>query len=111
MRWMEAWRHRLRGVFSTVDAIFTPTTPIPAPRADGRDFFDSIRQITRFTYPWSAAGVPALAVPCGFTEDGRPLSLQLAGRWFDEPTILRLGHAYQGVTPHHLRRPAVPRGE
>lgn len=108
MRWMEVWRHRLRKAFSSVDAIFTPTTPIPAPRSDGRDFFESIRQITRFTYPWSGAGVPALAVPCGFTGDGRPLSFQLAGRWFDEPTILRLGHAYQRVTRHHLRTPAAP---
>jgi aspartyl-tRNA(Asn)/glutamyl-tRNA(Gln) amidotransferase subunit A len=110
MRWIEAWRHRLRRVFSTVDAVFSPTTPMPAPPSDGRDFFDSIRQITRFTYPWSSAGVPALAVPCGFSEDGRPLSFQLAGQWFDEPTILRLGHAYQRVTSHHLRTPTFPKG-
>lgn len=108
LRWMEIWRHRLRRTFGRVDAILSPTTPMPAPLADGRDFIESVRQITRLTYAWSFAGVPALAVPCGFTESGLPLSFQLAGRWFDEPAVLRLGHAYQGVTRHHLRMPIYP---
>ena len=108
MRWMESWRHRLRRAFGRVDAILAPTTPMPAPAADGRDFIESVRQITRLTYAWSFAGVPALAVPCGFTADGLPLSFQLAGRWFDEPAVLRLGHAYQTATRHHLRMPVYP---
>jgi aspartyl-tRNA(Asn)/glutamyl-tRNA(Gln) amidotransferase subunit A len=108
LRWMEIWRHRLRQAFGRVDAILSPTTSAPAPLADGRDFIESIREITRLTYAWSFAGVPALAVPCGFTEGGLPLSFQLAGRWFDEPAVLRLGHAYQSVTRHHLRMPSHP---
>ena len=67
MRWMEGWRHRLRGTFGQVDAIFSPTTPVPAPVADGLDFIETVRAVTRYTFAWSAAGVPALAVPCGFT--------------------------------------------
>jgi aspartyl-tRNA(Asn)/glutamyl-tRNA(Gln) amidotransferase subunit A len=109
LRWMESWRHRLRRVFGGVDALLSPTTPVPAPAAGQSDFLEVIRQITRFTYGWSFAGVPALSVPCGFTQDGRPLAFQLAGRWFDEPALLRLGHAYQNVTAHHLRRPVYPK--
>ena len=108
LRWMEAWRHRLRRVFGGVDALLSPTTPVPAPAASQSDFLEVIRQITRFTYGWSFAGVPALSVPCGFSQDGRPLAFQLAGRWFDEPALLRLGHAFQNVTAHHSRRPVYP---
>lgn len=108
LRWMETWRHRLRRVFGGVDALLSPTTPVPAPAAGQSDFLEVIRQITRFTYGWSFAGVPALSVPCGFSQDGRPLAFQLAGRWFDEPSLLRLGHAFQNVTAHHSRRPVYP---
>ena len=110
LRWMESWRHRLRRVFGGVDALLSPTTPFPAPATGRSDFAALTREIGRFTYGWSFAGVPALSVPCGFTHDGRPLAFQLAGRWFDEPALLRLGHAYQAVTAHHLRRPVNPKG-
>src|SRR2546428_7297252 len=43
--------------------------------------------------PFNMTGLPALAVPCGFSAQGLPLSLQIAGRPFDESTVLRLGHA------------------
>lgn len=63
LRWMETWRHRLRRVFGGVDAILSPTTPVPAPAADRSDVLETIREITRYTYGWSFAGVPALSVP------------------------------------------------
>jgi aspartyl-tRNA(Asn)/glutamyl-tRNA(Gln) amidotransferase subunit A len=46
-------------------------------------------------------------VPCGFTTAGLPLSLQIAGRPFDEATVLRVGHAYEQATDWHRRRPPV----
>jgi aspartyl-tRNA(Asn)/glutamyl-tRNA(Gln) amidotransferase subunit A len=104
LRWMEGWRHRLRGVFGKVDAILSPTTPEPAPSAEGLDFAEAIRRIPRFSCAWPAAGIPSLAVPCGITRDtGIPVSLELAGAWFDEPRLLQLGHAFQMATDHHLR--------
>lgn len=103
MRWMEGWRHRLRGVFEGVDAILSPTTPATAPASGGLDFKDAIRRIPRLSCAWPIAGIPSLAVPCGLSSQGLPMSLELAGAWFDEPTILRLGHAYQSKTDHHLR--------
>ncbi|OBA58897.1 hypothetical protein A5647_19065 [Mycobacterium sp. 1100029.7] len=43
------------------------------------------------------AGLPALSVPCGFTDAGLPIGLQIIGRAFDEATVLRVGHAYQSA--------------
>ena len=60
-----------------------------------------------FTYPFNLTGQPTLALPCGFSASGLPLSLQLSGRAFEEATVLRLGHAYQRATNWHTRRPPV----
>ena len=109
LRWNEGFQQRLRQVFGEVDAILSPTIPFGAPKAavgqEGQDWFDTIREITRFTYCWSFAGVPALSVPCGFDGHGMPVGMQIAASWFDESTALRLGHAYQGRTAHHQRMP------
>jgi len=106
LRWNEEWRRKLRDTFERVDAILAPATPGPAPVAnDPRHFFDKIREVTKFMSAWAFPGIPALAVPCGFAANGLPVGMQLAGRWFGEPTILRLGHAFQKVTDFHLKRP------
>jgi aspartyl-tRNA(Asn)/glutamyl-tRNA(Gln) amidotransferase subunit A len=109
LRWNEGFKHRLRHVFGSVDAILSPTVPFGAPKAEaglqGDAWFATIRHITRYTYCWSFAGVPALSVPCGFDDEGLPLGMQIAAPWFEEATALRLGHAYQTATDHHLREP------
>ena len=53
------------------------------------------------------ACLPALALPCGFSSAGLPLSLQLAGRPFDAALVLRVGDAYEQATEWHARRPPV----
>ena len=63
---------------------------------------------TMFTGYWDAVGNPALVVPMGFTADGLPLSLQIAGRPFDEAGILKIGDAYQTATDWHLAVPRSP---
>ncbi len=50
-------------------------------------------------------GLPCLALPNGFDPEGRPTSISLTGRLFDESRILALGQAYQEVTDYHSRRP------
>ena len=57
--------------------------------------------------PFNLSGVPAMAVPCGFTDAGLPLSIQLAGRPFAENTLFAVGHAYQERTAWHERRPPL----
>ena len=65
------------------------------------------RFFTRRSYvtPAALAGLPAIAVPCGFTGSGLPLSLQLIGRHFEEATVLRAAHAYERGSEWSRRRP------
>ena len=58
------------------------------------------------TMPFSVGGLPALAIPCGFSRaEGLPLSLQIAAAPMAEPTVLRIAHAYQQATDWHRRHP------
>ncbi len=104
--------HEMAKVLSTVDLIATPgiaitATPIGDETVDVRGEDQSIfSAILRNTEPFDLTGLPALVVPCGFAEDGLPVSLQIAGRPFDEATVLNVGHAYQGATDWHRKRPA-----
>ncbi|MGH7416172.1 MAG: amidase, partial [Candidatus Rokuibacteriota bacterium] len=59
---------------------------------------------------WNVTGQPVLALPNGFGRNGLPLGMQILGRPFGEPTILRVGHAYERATEWHTRRPALVPG-
>jgi len=102
-----------REIWSEVDVLAAPVIPEPAPPL-GAVLEGSLEEIilrqgrfSRLTRPFNGWGLPALSLPCGFSRTGLPLAFQLVGRPFDEATILRLGHAYQGVTDWHMRRPAL----
>ena len=100
----------MAAVLRRVDVLATPTTPKPAPTfaAVHDPGFPFARSNMA---PFNMTGLPALALPCGFSASGLPLSLQLAGRPFDEVTVLRVGHAYEQATAWHRRRPPLtPRG-
>jgi aspartyl-tRNA(Asn)/glutamyl-tRNA(Gln) amidotransferase subunit A len=87
-----------------VDAIVTPTTAYPAYPIGGASPQVDMHSLTR---PVSLTGLPALAVPCGFTRTGLPVSMQLIGRAWEESTVLRIGHAYEQATDWHRRRPPL----
>ncbi len=57
-----------------------------------------------FTIPANMAGLPGIAVPCGFS-DGLPVSLQVLGKSFDEHTVLRVAHAYERAAGWYKERP------
>jgi aspartyl-tRNA(Asn)/glutamyl-tRNA(Gln) amidotransferase subunit A len=59
---------------------------------------------------WNVTGQPVLALPNGFGRTGLPLGMQLLGRPFGEPTIIRIGHAYEQATEWHRRRPVLSPG-
>ena len=59
----------------------------------------------RFTYPFNFSNSPTLTLPCGFTADGVPIALQLAGPHFSEATLLRAGHEFEQSTAWHTRVP------
>lgn len=105
MRAREQWKLDLSKVFDTVDLILSPTvhTRVP-PVAEDRSLLEATRDATRNTYAGAFGQLPGLSVPCGFTSDGLPVGLQLEARWWNEPLLLRAGHAYQQRTDWHLRR-------
>ena len=57
--------------------------------------------------PFDVTGQPALAVRCGLSARGLPLALQIAGKPFDEASVLRVGHAYERATRWHGQRPPL----
>ncbi len=60
-----------------------------------------------FSIPYNLTGLPALSVPCGFTAAGLPIGLEIAGRPFDEATVLAVAHAYEQAAPWHTANPPV----
>jgi aspartyl-tRNA(Asn)/glutamyl-tRNA(Gln) amidotransferase subunit A len=100
-------------VFEEVDAVLAPTIPEPAPALSdvtGGSVDEIVRRMGRFsrlTRPFNVLGVPVVALPCGFSADGRPLSMQIVGRPFDEATVLRLAHACEQAGDRRTRTPAL----
>ncbi|MBI3069336.1 MAG: amidase [Betaproteobacteria bacterium] len=76
----------------------------PAPRLDSHRTV-AVWERPKTTTPFSVTGGPALALCNGFTGSGLPLGMQLAGKPFDEATVLRVGHAYEQATPWRNKRP------
>lgn len=94
-------------LFEHVDVVLTPATPSAAP--DLTTFFDDgdrlwLDKVARTFLMFNVTGMPALVVPAGF-DDGLPVAIQIAARPHCDALCLRVGHAYQQVTDHHLRRP------
>ena len=93
-------------VLRDVDVLATPTTPKPAtPFTTAHD--PELGFPKSNMAPFNLTGLPTLALPCGFSSSGLPLSLQLSGRPFEEGTVLRVGHAYEKATAWHTRRPPI----
>ena len=100
-------RRDFDSVFETVDALVTPTSPVVAFPV-GEKAGDPVQMylIDVTTLPVNVAGLPGLSVPCGFSE-GLPVGMQLIGPRLSEPTLLRIGHAYEQATEWHKRRPEL----
>jgi len=96
--------------FEAVDLLLTPTCPTPA-FGVGDKMDDPIAMYLNdvFTVPASLAGLPGISIPAGLTGDGLPLGLQLIGRAFDEPTVLRAAEALETAADFRAR-PAVIAG-
>jgi aspartyl-tRNA(Asn)/glutamyl-tRNA(Gln) amidotransferase subunit A len=105
---LEVARRNIRDVFAEVDLLVTPTTPLPAPTiAELRTTAEALRpaelKLLRNTRPFNVWGVPAISVPCGFTQGGLPIGLQIAGPHWREDLVLRLAYAYEQATAWHKR--------
>jgi amidase len=109
-------RDRLKGkmsaLFREVDLILLPGLGKVLPRWDEIDaMFDNLDEarkiLLRFNSPFNLAGVPTISLPAGFTGDGLPIGIQLVGPALSEPVLIRVGDAFQRVTEHHTRHPAL----
>jgi aspartyl-tRNA(Asn)/glutamyl-tRNA(Gln) amidotransferase subunit A len=100
-------------LFKTVDLLAGPTVPITACKIGteevriGNTQMGVIPALTQYTRPFNLNGFPAITVPCGFSKNGLPIGFQLAGKPFDEETVLRAAFAYEQATEWHQRRPPV----
>jgi aspartyl-tRNA(Asn)/glutamyl-tRNA(Gln) amidotransferase subunit A len=100
-------------VMLQVHVLAMPTLPITAPGIGdpsvviGKHSEDSRLALLRLTRPANLAGLPAISLPCGFSQDGLPIGLQLIGRRSDERTLLRVAYAYEQETSWHEKYPPV----
>lgn len=94
-------------VFEDFDVIIGPTTPDTAFKI-GEKIDDPLTMYANdiLTIPINLAGVPAISVPCGFSQ-GLPLGLQIIGKHFDEGMIYRVAYAYEQATDFHKQTPRL----
>jgi aspartyl-tRNA(Asn)/glutamyl-tRNA(Gln) amidotransferase subunit A len=107
---LERVRRTVNDVFTEVDLLITPTTPVPpitieeasnmSPNPAGEIWL-------RNTRPFNAYGLPTISIPCGFTRAGLPIGLQIAGPRFGEGRALAFAHAFEQATDWHKRAPTV----
>ena len=99
--------------FADVDVLHIPSVGFPAPsfeevgRGGPGGVPEVVKEIARFHRPFNYLGLPAVVVPCGFSEDGLPLAFQLVGRPYSEGRLLAIAHAYQARTDWHKRAPTL----
>jgi Asp-tRNA(Asn)/Glu-tRNA(Gln) amidotransferase A subunit family amidase len=108
-RELDTARRSIPEVFANVDLLVLPTTPIPAPTiAELKANPDALRpaelRLLRNTRPFNVWGLPTISVPCGFTQSGLPIGLQIAGPHWREDLVLRLACAYEQATAWHKRQ-------
>src|SRR5438067_7594725 len=107
----ELIRQDFAKAFEKVDALISPTSPVPAFKL-GERTDDPLQMYLAdiFTSPANLTGICGISVPCGFAEsDGHrlPIGLQLLGTALDEARILQIAHAYEQSTDWHKARPPI----
>ena len=105
-------RRSILSIFEKIDLLITPTVPVSPPLiAELQANPDSLRPtellLLRNTRPFNVWGLPAISVPCGFTEAGLPIGLQIAGAPGREDQVLALAYAYEQATDWHKREPSL----
>jgi amidase len=106
--------HRVRTFMQSYEFLVMPVSQVPPFDVEQR-FVTEIRGERMETYiDWmrscyyvTVTGLPAVSVPCGFTPEGLPVGVQIAGRYRDDFGVLQLAHAFEIATRHGERRPPV----
>ncbi len=106
-------RQEMLTACGNIDALLTPGALTPALPLGTRSVMiedrevSLLRAIVSATSPFNLTGQPALTLPCGSSDAGLPLALQIIGKPFDEVTVLRVGHAYETHTAWHQQFPQI----
>ncbi|MGR3317446.1 MAG: Asp-tRNA(Asn)/Glu-tRNA(Gln) amidotransferase subunit GatA [Candidatus Anammoxibacter sp.] len=92
--------------FSKVDCIVCPTSPIVAHKI-GERISDPLEMylLDIYTSPANLAGIPGISVPCGLTNSGLPIGMQILGKHFDELRILQVARLFESATDYHTVKP------
>jgi aspartyl-tRNA(Asn)/glutamyl-tRNA(Gln) amidotransferase subunit A len=106
LRIREILQEKMADLFEQFDILAAaslpvPATPLPMDISKGLDFADPLGGIGNL------CGLPALSVPCGFTEKKLPVGLQFVGRAGDDAAALQAGRSYQAFTDWHHRHPTL----
>ena len=101
---LDKLRREIKKVFTTVDLVIAPTMKTPpallsAPGGAGGGGNNNVA--------FDMYGVPSISIPCGFTDSGLPIGLQISGAHFGEMNVLALAHAYEQATEWHKRNPKL----
>jgi aspartyl-tRNA(Asn)/glutamyl-tRNA(Gln) amidotransferase subunit A len=99
-------RVELQTAIKGLDVVLTATQPAEAAKIDAVPKWD-LFAAPSFTMPFNVAGYPAISVCSGFGAGGLPVSIQLVGKPFQEPTLFRVADAFEKATPFRDRRPAL----
>jgi aspartyl-tRNA(Asn)/glutamyl-tRNA(Gln) amidotransferase subunit A len=106
------FEERYASLFETFDLLIAPTTPSPAPEANGQGIRlpngeMPSRETVRLTRVFNPNGLPAITMPTGFSEQGLPMAAQFVGKRFSDGLVIGAAHAYQQATDWHTRRPSL----
>jgi aspartyl-tRNA(Asn)/glutamyl-tRNA(Gln) amidotransferase subunit A len=88
-------RQDFLNAYKDVDALLTPTSPIPAFKIGEKSDPLAMYLCDIYTIGVNLAGLPGMSVPCGFTKTGLPIGLQLIGQPFQEANLLSIARAYE----------------
>lgn len=103
-----AIRQEFMEVFKEVDVVALPTHSVPAFKIGEFDNDKLAMDLQDyFTAPMNLAGIPAISIPVGQTEDKKPIGMQLAGPHCSEELLFQVAHAYEQVTSWHTLHPEI----
>jgi Asp-tRNA(Asn)/Glu-tRNA(Gln) amidotransferase A subunit family amidase len=100
-------------ILQQFDVLLSPTIAVGAPKIDGKTVLvdeaehPALALMPRLTRPHNICGIPTISIPCGFTREGMPIGLQLAGRAFAEKDIIQAAYAYENATNWSTVRPQL----
>ncbi|MCH7801415.1 MAG: aspartyl/glutamyl-tRNA amidotransferase subunit A [Chloroflexi bacterium] len=110
----ELIRREMLDTLDRCDVIIMPSSPTISPTIESATgspggYYQGRLDLSRrrYTSPAALAGLPSLSVPCGFSDTGLPMGMQITGKPFAEETLFQVGHAYEQATDWHTRKPNV----